>query len=114
MTLLQSPQKRFVFAMVIFMFIGGTSYAKTYTLNGRVPDSQGDKVKGATLSLFSDGDLISEQETSGNGKFKFKKIDISDFKKLFETFRNSFLKKLTVWQVEYEIWNSQSCKYIIS
>ena len=79
MTLLQSPQKRFVFAMVIFMFIGGTSYAKTYTLNGRVLDSQGDKVKGATLSLFSDGDLISEQETSGNGKFKFKKIDQGNY-----------------------------------
>ena len=79
MTLLQSPQKRFVFAMVIFMFIGGSSYAKTYTLNGRVLDSQGDKVKGATLSLFSDGDLIAEQETGGNGKFKFKKIDQGNY-----------------------------------
>jgi hypothetical protein len=79
MTLLQSPQKRFVFAMVIFMFIGGSSYAKTYTLKGRVLDSQGDKVKGATLSLFSDGDLITEQETGGNGKFKFKKIDQGNY-----------------------------------
>ena len=72
MTLLQSPQKRFVFAMVILMFIGDVSYAKTYTLNGRVLNTEGDKVKGATLSLFSDGDLITEQETGGNGKFKFK------------------------------------------
>ena len=79
MTLLQSPQKRFVFAMVIFMFIGNSPYAKTYTLNGRVLNSQGDKVKGATLSLFSDGDLITEQETSGNGKFKFKKIDAGSY-----------------------------------
>jgi hypothetical protein len=79
MTLLQSPQKRFVFAMVIFMFIGGSSYAKTYTLKGRVLDSQGDKVKRATLSLFSDGDLITEEETGGNGKFKFKKIDQGNY-----------------------------------
>jgi len=79
MTLLQSPQKRFVFAMVIFMFIGNSPYAKTYTLNGRVLNPQGDKVKGATLSLFSDGDLITEQETSGNGKFKFKKIDAGSY-----------------------------------
>ena len=79
MTLLQSPQKRFVFAMVIFMFIGNSPYAKTYTINGRVLNSQGDKVKGATLSLFSDGDLITEQETSGNGKFKFKKIDAGSY-----------------------------------
>jgi len=79
MTLLQSPQKRFVFAMVIFMFIGNSPYAKTYTLNGRVLNSQGDKVKGATLSLFSDGDLITEQETSGNGKFKFKKINAGSY-----------------------------------
>lgn len=79
MTLLQSPQKRFVFAMVIFMFIGNSPYAKTYTLNGRVLNSQGDKVKGATLSLFSDGDLITEQETRGNGKFKFKKIDAGSY-----------------------------------
>ena len=79
MTLLQSPQKRFLFAMVILMFIGNSSYAKTYTLNGRVLNSQGDKVKGATLSLFSDGDLITEQETSGNGKFKFKKIDEGNY-----------------------------------
>ena len=79
MTLLQSPQKRFVFAMVIFMFIGNSPYAKTYTLNGRVLNSQGDKVKGATLSLFSDGDLITEQETGGNGKFKFKKIDEGNY-----------------------------------
>jgi hypothetical protein len=55
------------------MFIGVSSYAKTYTLKGRVLDSQGDKVKRATLSLFSDGDLITEEETGGNGKFKFKK-----------------------------------------
>ena len=79
MTLLQSPQKRFVFAMVIFMFIGDVSYAKTYTLNGRVLNTEGDKVKGATLSLFSDGDLITEQETGGNGKFKFKKIDQGNY-----------------------------------
>ena len=79
MTLLQSPQKRFVFAMVIFMFIGDVSYAKTYTLNGRVLNTEGDKVKGAMLSLFSDGDLITEQETGGNGKFKFKKIDQGNY-----------------------------------
>ena len=70
MTLLQSQQKRFVFAMVIFMFIGNFAYSKTYTLNGRVMDSDGKKAKNTTLSLFMDGDLLKQEKTGGNGKFR--------------------------------------------
>ena len=79
MTLLQSQQKRFVFAMVIFMFIGNFAYTKTYTLNGRVFDADGKKAKNTTLSLFIDGDLLKEEKTGGNGKFKFKKLEEGEY-----------------------------------
>jgi len=79
MTLLQSQQKRFVFAMVIFMFIGNFAYTKTYTLNGRVLDTDGEKAKNTTLSLFMDGDLLKEEKTGGNGKFKFKKLKAGEY-----------------------------------
>ena len=79
MTLLKSLQKRFVFAMVIFMFIGNFAYTKKYTLSGRVLDSDGKKTKSATLQLFMDGDLLKQEETSGNGKFKFKKLEAGEY-----------------------------------
>lgn len=79
MTLLQSPQKRFVLAMLALMFIGTVAYGKDNTITGRVLNSDGKKVKGATLTLLSDGNLISEEETGGNGKFKFKKLEDGDY-----------------------------------
>jgi hypothetical protein len=79
MTLLQSPQKRFVLAMLALMFIGTVAYGKGNTITGRVLNSDGNKVKGATLTLLSDGNLISEKETGGNGKFKFKKLEDGDY-----------------------------------
>ena len=79
MTLLQSPQKRFVLAMLALMFIGTFAYGKGNTITGRVLNSDGNKVKGATLTLLSDGNLISEEETGGNGKFKFKKLEDGDY-----------------------------------
>tara|TARA_B110000858_G_scaffold63819_1_gene74002 strand:+ start:10302 stop:11468 length:1167 start_codon:yes stop_codon:yes gene_type:complete len=79
MTLLQSPQKRFVLAMLALMFIGTVAYGKGNTITGRVLNSDGNKVKGATLTLLSDGNLISEKETGGNGKFKFKKLKDGDY-----------------------------------
>ena len=79
MTLLQSPQKRFVLAMLALMFIGTVAYGKGNTITGRVLNSDGNKVKGATLTLLSDGNLISEEETGGNGKFKFKKLEDGDY-----------------------------------
>jgi len=79
MTLLQSPQKRFVLAMLALMFIGTFAYGKGNTITGRVLNSDGNKVKGATLTLLSDGNLISEEETGRNGKFKFKKLEDGDY-----------------------------------
>ena len=79
MTLLQSPQKRFVLAMLALMFIGTVAYGKGNTITGRVLNSDGNKVKGATLTLLSDGNLISEEETGRNGKFKFKKLKDGDY-----------------------------------
>ena len=63
MTLLQSQKKRLVFAMVIFMFIGNFVYTKTYTLNGRVMDSDNNKAQNTTLKLFMDGNLLKQAET---------------------------------------------------
>ena len=94
MTLLQSQQKRFVFAMVIFMFIGNFAYTKTYTLNGRVLDTDGEKAKNTTLSLFMDGDLLKEEKTGGNGKFKFKKLEAGEY--VLQAFHDVFGSNETI------------------
>jgi hypothetical protein len=94
MTLLQSQQKRFVFAMVIFMFIGNFAYTKTYTLNGRVLDTDGGKARNTTLSLFMDGDLLKEEKTGGNGKFKFKKLEAGEY--VLQAFHDVFGSNETI------------------
>ena len=79
MTLTQSLQKRFVFATVVYTLIGTLAFAKGVTLSGRVVNSDGKKVKKAILTLLSDGDVVKEDKTGGNGKFKFKKLEEGDY-----------------------------------
>ena len=79
MTLTQSLQKRFVFATVVYILIGTLAFAKGVTLSGRVVNSDGKKVKKAVLTLLSGGDVVKEDKTGGNGKFKFKKLDEGDY-----------------------------------
>ena len=79
MTLTQSLQKRFVFAIVVYILIGTLAFAKGVTLSGRIVNSDGKKVKKAVLTLLSDGDVVKEDKTGGNGKFKFKKLDKGDY-----------------------------------
>jgi len=79
MTLTQSLQKRFVFATVVYILIGTLAFAKGVTLSGRVVNSDGKKVKKAVLTLLSDGDVVKEDKTGGNGKFKFKKLEEGDY-----------------------------------
>jgi hypothetical protein len=79
MTLTQSLQKRFVFATVVYILIGTLAFAKGVTLSGRVVNSDGKKVKKAILTLLSGGDVVKEDKTGGNGKFKFKKLDEGDY-----------------------------------
>ena len=79
MTLTQSLQKRFVFATVVYILIGTFAFAKGVTLSGRVVNSDGKKVKKAVLTLLSGGDVVKEDKTGGNGKFKFKKLDEGDY-----------------------------------
>ena len=79
MTLTQSLQKRFVFATVVYILIGTLAFAKGLTLSGRVVNSDGKKVKKAALTLLSGGDVVTEDKTGGNGKFKFKKLDEGEY-----------------------------------
>ena len=79
MTLTQSLQKRFVFATVVYILIGTLAFAKGVTLSGRVVNSDGKKVKKAVLTLLSGGEVVKEDKTGGNGKFKFKKLDEGDY-----------------------------------
>tara|TARA_B100001175_G_scaffold199232_1_gene169180 strand:- start:509 stop:1699 length:1191 start_codon:yes stop_codon:yes gene_type:complete len=75
MTLITSLQKRLVIATIVFTLLAPTVHAKGNTLSGRIVDSSGSKVKKASVSLLSDGRIISEESTGGDGKFKFKKIE---------------------------------------
>ena len=79
MTLTQSLRKRFVFATVVYILIGTLAFAKGVTLSGRIVNSDGKKVKKAVLTLLSGGDVVKEDKTGGNGKFKFKKLDKGDY-----------------------------------
>ena len=80
MTLLKCTTRRILFAMTIFVLAGGTLAAKgKLTLTGQVFDSDGDKVKKAELTLRKGGDIVEEDKTKGNGKFKFKKLSEGDY-----------------------------------
>ena len=75
MTHLLSLQKRLIIATVVFTLLGSSLSAKgKLTLSGRVVDSDGKRVKKAIVTLLSGGDVVSEEKTGGNGKFKFKKL----------------------------------------
>ena len=79
MTLLKSLQKRFILATAVFMLLGTFVFAKGVTLSGRIVDSDGKKVKKAMLTLLSGGEVVKEDKTGGNGKFKFKKLEEGDY-----------------------------------
>ena len=73
MTLLKCTMKRIFFAIVTFMLVGNLLSAKgKLTLTGQVLDADGDKVKKVEITLRKDGDLVEEEKTKGNGKFKSK------------------------------------------
>ena len=75
MTHLLSLQKRLILATVVFTLLGSSLSAKgKLALSGRIVDSDGKRVKKAIVTLLSGGDVVSEEKTGGNGKFKFKKL----------------------------------------
>ena len=77
---LLSLQKRVILATVVFTLLGSSLSAKgKLTLAGRVVDSDGKKVKKAIVTLLSGGDVVSEEKTGGNGKFKFKKLKEGEY-----------------------------------
>ena len=77
---LLSLQKRVILATVVFTLLGSSLSAKgKLTLAGRVVDSGGKKVKKAIVTLLSGGDVVSEEKTGGNGKFKFKKLSEGEY-----------------------------------
>ena len=75
----KSLQKRFVFAIAVFLFIGAFAFGKGVTLSGIIVDSGGQKVKKATVTLLSDGEAVKEDKSSRKGKFKLKKLDLGDY-----------------------------------
>ena len=77
MTLLKCTTKRIFFAISIFMLIDSNLSAKKLTVEGQILDEDGGKVKKAELSLSKDGAVLEEERTKGNGKFKFKKVNMS-------------------------------------
>ena len=80
MTHLLSLQKRLILATVVFTLLGTSLSAKgKLTLAGRVVDSDGKKVKKAIVTLLSGGDVVSEEKTGSNGKFKFKKLKEGEY-----------------------------------
>ena len=79
MTLTQSLQKRVVFATAVFLLLGALAFAKGVTLSGRIVNSDGKKVKKAMLTLLSGGEVVKEDKTGRNGKFKFKKLEKGDY-----------------------------------
>ena len=80
MTLLKCTMRRILFATTIFMLAGNILSAKgKLTLSGQVVDEDGEKVKKAELTLRKDGDVVEEDKTKGNGKFKFKKLEEGDY-----------------------------------
>ena len=80
MTLLISLQKRSVVAMVVITLLGSSLFAKgKLSLSGRIVDSSGKKVKKATVTLLSGGQVAAEETTGGNGKFKFKKLEEGEY-----------------------------------
>ena len=80
MTHLLSLQKRLILATVVFTLLGTSLSAKgKLTLAGRAVDSDGKKVKKAIVTLLSGGDVVSEEKTGSNGKFKFKKLKEGEY-----------------------------------
>ena len=79
MTLTQSLQKRVVFTTAVFLLLGTLAFAKGVTLSGRIVNSDGKKVKKAMLTLLSGGEVVEEDKTGRNGKFKFKKLEKGDY-----------------------------------
>ena len=74
----KSLQKRFVFAIAVFLFIGAFAFGKGVTLSGIIVDSGGQRVKKATVTLLSGGEAVKEDKSSRKGKFKLKKLDLGD------------------------------------
>ena len=62
MTLIQSLQKRVVFAIAVFILLGTFAFAKGATLSGKIVNSDGKKVKKALLTLLDNGKVVKEEK----------------------------------------------------
>ncbi len=76
MTLLQSIERRFLFATIILTLMGNPIFAGK--LSGKIVDSDGKKLDGkATVTLFSGTEKVEEEKTKG--KFSFKGLDDGEY-----------------------------------
>jgi hypothetical protein len=72
MTLIKSLRRHFVFAIATFFLLSGSAYAKKHKMSGQVFDPEQEKVKGAEVAFFLDGNIEKEVTTDRKGKFKEK------------------------------------------
>ena len=72
MTLIKSLRRHFVFAIATFFLLSGSAYAKKHKMSGQVFDPEQEKVKGAEIAFFLDGNIEKEVTTDRKGKFKEK------------------------------------------
>mgnify|MGYP001115834042 FL=1 len=79
MTLNKSLFKRTVSAVAILTFAGTFAFSKSFTVSGTVVGPDGKAVKKAMVTILSDGKVIKDEKTGGNGKFKFKKLKPNEY-----------------------------------
>ena len=79
MTLNKSLFKRTISVVAILIFAGTFAFSKSFTLSGTVVGPDGKAVKKAMVTILSDGKVIKDEKTGGNGKFKFKKLKPSEY-----------------------------------
>ena len=79
MTLNKSLFKRTISVVAILIFAGTVAFSKSFTLSGTVVGTDGKAVKKAMVTILSDGKVIKDEKTGGNGKFKFKKLKPSEY-----------------------------------
>jgi len=73
-------QKRYIFATIAFTLMGSLIFAKgKIKLSGRIIDSDGEKVKKATVTLLSGTDEVADEKTGRKGTFEFKKLEEGEY-----------------------------------
>ena len=75
-----SFNRRILFAICIFFVVSNFAFSKGIKLFGKVTDTDGEKVKKATVQLLDgSGSELDTDKTGGNGKYKFTKLEPGEY-----------------------------------